>query len=201
VEAVSDAKRFAPIAARIGNVLNKTADLPANVFQKKFKYFLFVTFDELFTGLFFNHLKKYLMNMDEKFFIFSSVDPDPESYFAFHFDFFGAIEFATSDSEDDYLFALNHYPDGSPADALAHHSDSLLIFSVDGRFAIYGSRDADIAICAFPDRMQMKAFKRTYGNDLLADASAAAEYAYDPFYSASDRADLVNEFCRNYGAK
>lgn len=200
MKAVSEENYFVPIAANIIKTLNKTKALPENVFQKEFGHYLFITFDELFTTLFFNHLKDYLLKTNEQDFFVSSIDPDPEAYFKVHFGFFGAFIFSTSDSEKDYIFALNNYPEDSPADALAHNCESILIMSVNDKFAIYGSRDNEIAICAFPDREQAKSFRWAYDDDLLANERSAAEYAYcyDPHYSDSDSAALVDEFCRNY---
>lgn len=175
-------------------ILNKTRVLPENVFREAFKFFLFITFDELFMPLFFNHLKRYLLDVGENSFWLTAIDPDPKLYFGAHFDFFGAVEFSSADTKDDYLAALNNYPKTSPADALAHNANLLMFFSSKCEWVVYGDRDADIAICAFADRGKMELFESIYGSDLLGGVKTAANYAY----GANGKSALEAEFCSSY---
>jgi hypothetical protein len=168
--------------------------LPENVFRQTLKFFLFITFDELFMPLFFNHLKQYLLDIGENRFWVTAIDPDPKLYFGANLDFFGAIEFISSDTVDDYLSAINNYPEDSPADALAHNSNLLMFVSPTHKWAVYGDRDADIAICAFTDRRQMELFRSIYGSDLLDGIKAAADYAY----GAAGKNTLEAKFCGSY---
>ncbi|MGQ9424745.1 hypothetical protein ACXYTJ_02210 [Gilvimarinus sp. F26214L] len=187
---------YDPIASGAEKVLERTKALPDNVFKKTLKFFLFITFDELFMPLFFNNLKRYLLNIGENSFWLTAIEPDPKLYFGAHFDFYGAIEFSCSDTEDEYLSALNNYPADSPADAFAHNANLLMYFSSKYGWAIYGDRNADIAICAFADRRQMELFESIYGSDLLAGVKAAAAYAY----GATGERDLEAELCGSYSA-
>ena len=191
---VSTEKDYNPIALGVEKVLDKRKVLPEKVFKQAFRYFLFITFDELFMPLFFNHIKRYLLEISENGFWLTAIEPDPKLYFGSHFDFFGAIEFSTSDTEDDYLAALNNYPENSPADALAHNSNLLTVFSSTNRWAIYGDRGADIAICAFVERAQMELFRSIYGFDLLGGVKHAAEYAY----GATSNNALKDKLCNSY---
>ena len=191
---VSTEKDYNSMAISIESILDETKLLPENVFRPNFRYFLFITFDELFMPLFFENIKRYIVEVNEKNFWLTAINPDPKLYFGFNFDFFGAIEFSSSDTEDNFLSALNDYPEDSPADALAHNSNLLMVFSSSNRWAIYGDRDADIAICAFSDRELMELFKLTYGSDLLGGLKSAAEHAY----GAAGNDELLAKFCDNY---
>jgi hypothetical protein len=193
MKVISVEKDYEPIVTSVKKILDQTKTLPENVFRQAFKFFLFITFDELFMPLFFNHIKRYLLEAAENGFWLTVIDPDP-SYFWSHFDFFGSIEFSSSDSEDDYLAALNNYPKESIADALAHNSNLLMIFSPTSKWAIYGDRGSGIAICAFSDRAQMEFFKSIYDCDLLGGVKFAAEYAY----GATDKNSLREKFCNSY---
>ncbi len=194
MKVVSTAKEYDSVAIGAEKILNKKKVLPDNVFNRSLKFFLFITFDELFMPLFFNHLKQYLLAVGENSFRVTAIDPDPRLYFRANFDFFGAIEFVSSDTEDDYLAALNNYPEDSPADALAHNSNLLMFFSPTHKWVVYGDRDAGIAICAFTDFRKMELFRSIYGSDLLDGVKAAADYAY----GAAGKSTLEAKFCGNY---
>lgn len=194
MKVISTEKEYDPVATGTERILNKTNVLPENVFRKTLKFFLFITFDELLMPLFFNHLKRYLLNVGESSFWVTAIDPDPKLYFGANFEFFGAIEFTDSDTGEDYLAALNNHPGDSPADALAHNSNLLMFFSQTHKWAVYGDRGADIAICAFADRRQMEIFRSIYGSDLLDGVKAAADYAY----GAAGKNTLEAKFFGNY---
>lgn len=191
MKVVSTERDYEPISAGLAKVLNRGAALPDNVFRQALRCFLFVTFDELFMPLFFDHLKRYLLDVGENGFWVTAIDPDPELYFSSHFDFFGSIEFSSFDTESEYLAALNNYPEDSPADALAHNSTLLMLFSSSYKWAIYGDRNVDIAICAFADEHQRELFRSIYGSDLLDGVEAAAAHAYGATTSGT-------EFCSSY---
>jgi len=191
---ISLEKDFNLIEMSINIIMDKSKLLPENVFRETLKYFLFVTFDELLMTLFFNHLRQYLIGIGEKDFWLAVIDPDPKSYFAANFNFYGAFEFSSTDDEADYVSALNDYPKGSTADALMHNSNSLIVSSFTNKWAVFGNRGADIAICAFSDHAHMKLFRSSYGSDLLNDMKAAAKYAYGD----SDKNSQAERFCMNY---
>lgn len=194
MKVISAEQDYRSIAVCADKVLEEGKALPDKIFRKPLKYFLFITFDELFMPIFFDHVKRYIEEVGENGFRLMALDPDPKEYFGSYFEFFGAFEFTGLDTEDEYLLALNEYPKDSPADALAHNSNSLMVFSLTSKWAIYGNRDADIAICAFADRAQMKLFELIYGSDLLGGVESAAEYAY----STSSETALMDRFCKNY---
>ncbi len=185
---------YEPIKIGIEKILNKEKSLPEYIYRQAYKFFLFITFDELFMPLFFNHLKRYLQVTGENKFWLASIDPDPKHYFAAHFNFYGVVEFCSSDTEEEYLAALNDYPVDNPADALAHNTNSLVLFSAGYEWVIYGDRNSDIAICAFADKTQMELFQFIYGSDLLDGVKAAAEYAYGDSGNSKLRTTLYSSY-------
>lgn len=196
MKAISAAKDFDQIEMSIDRAIDRSKMLPDRVFRSTLKYFLFITFDELYMTLFFNHVKRYLDKVGERAFWLVTIDPDPRSYFFHHFGFYGAFEFLSSDNEDDYVSALNDYPKDNHADSLMSNSNSLVAVSSSGEWAIFSSRDDDIAICGFSDRAQMEIFRSVYGSDLLNDVNAAAEYAY----ATSGDAQRIERFHKNYSS-
>ena len=197
MEVISTEKDYEPIAIGVENILNRSKTLPDKVFKESFNFFLFITFDELFMPEFFlKHLKYYLSYTGEDTFWVTTIDPDPRLYFGYHFDFWGAVKFSTLDTENEYLSALNNYPQDSPADALAHNSNLLMFFSPTNKWAVYGDRNAGIAVCAFTNREQMERFKSIYGSDLLEGVKLAAEYAYGKV----GKYDLIKKLCNSYVA-
>lgn len=185
---------YAPVSDAIGNVLLPNARLPGRVFNEQFKFFLFITFDELLMPLFFNNLKLYLSGAEDKDYWVAPIHPDPKSYFHVNFGSLCAFQMSSSDSEKDYFSILHAYPAGSPADALAHNANLLLLLSRTSRWVIYGDRDVDLAVCAFRDSADMRVFKNAYGADLLNGVEGAGEYAY----GSMGLHNLKMEFCNNY---
>lgn len=62
MKVITTEKDYDAIATGVEKILNKVKALPENVFNQTFKFFLFITFDELFIPqLFLNHLKQYLL--------------------------------------------------------------------------------------------------------------------------------------------
>lgn len=193
---VTTVQDFDAVATNIGRIIDSSKTIPENVFRKAFRYFLFTTFDDLHMSLFFDHVSQFMKETGEKNFWVTTLDPDPRSYFAANFGFYGTFEFSVSDTGDDYISALFDIPESSPADALMHNGNLLLVFSTTGKWAVYGSRNADIAVCAFTEHSQMELFKSIYGSDLLDSVRSAAEYAYK---FASD-STLIDDFCENYAS-
>lgn len=187
-------KDFEIIEGNVDILIDKSKSFPENVFRGVMRYFLFITFDELTMPIFFNHLKIYLASTDETSFWVVAIDPNPRSYFASNYQFYGAFEFQITDDRDDYISALADYPQENPADALMHNSNILVVLSSSKKWAIFGSREADIAVCAFTDRVYMDLFKLAYGSDLLGGEKAAGEYAYGTF-GKDQRVEL---FCKSY---
>lgn len=184
---------------RVSNSINAAivSDVcfPGQVFSQSFTKFSFLTFDELLMPVFFIKLVRFQRAIGEERFWFSCVEPDPRLYFNEHFDFFGCVEFAVEDEAEEYCNALNNFPETSLADALAHSANQIVILSQSGKWAIYGNRDSEIAICAFRDLTLQDVFQSIYGADLFPNAESAFDFAYGE--CANESKDL---FLDNYSA-
>jgi len=179
----------------IETFVDKTKQIPQQVFNDSFRYFLFITFDEIFMEVFFYHMKKYVSKIQETEFEMVVLDPDPEAYFFHHFGRYGILVIDDPDSYEDYLSDLSNPPDNFPADALIHNSNLILVTSNNGKWAVLGDREMDIGICAFADEESMNKFKDVYGDDLLDGVTVAAEYIYGP---GDEHRSKKEEFCVNY---
>jgi len=160
------------------DVIDRDKSLPGYLFKKGFSKFSFITFDELFMPDFFSKLCRYVKVSGDSGFFLAVVDPDPMLYFGSNFDFYGIFEFSPTDAIESYISSINEYPKCSPADAIAHNSNSLIFFSKKKDWAIYGSRTSDIAICAFENSRKQECFQSIFGDSLLPGIEAAAIYGY-----------------------
>jgi hypothetical protein len=106
-----------------------------------------IDFDLLFTGRFFGKVKSLVQESGEKFFWLSVLDPDPKQYFFKHFGHFGALQCEVADDARSYVAAVNQDPGGSPADALIHNSNVVVLCSLSGDWIVVGRRNFDLAVC------------------------------------------------------
>ncbi len=140
-------------------------------------------------------MKYFLLKTNENEMYFSALDPDQIEYFQANFsNFFCSIALSTDDREEDYISALHDYPADSPADAPAHNTNLIGIFSEKCSWAIYADRDLDVAVCGFIKRDQLAIFKSIFKEILL----GSVEDAVDFIYSNTDHKNLKSEFCDNY---
>lgn len=191
---ISSEEDFLRIDTCVDAAIEREVLLPERVFCRTLKHFLFITFDELFMPYFFNYLKRFVIEAGGDNFWLTALDPDPNLYFCANFNFLGTFNFSCSDPEHEYISAMNDYPSDSLADALSHNANILVLSSMAKEWAIYGSRDADIAICAFSNMELMETFRKIYGSDLLGGLKSAAQYAY----GRSADVGLAERFCSNY---
>ncbi|MEQ5777150.1 hypothetical protein J4E05_16620 [Thalassospira sp. NFXS8] len=168
--------------------------LPEKVFSKELIEFLFIAFDDVMMPFFFKKITEYLRKNEGDRFWMMSLDPDPYLYFGANYNYLGAVEFFSSDTEEDYISALNDYPENSFADALAHNANLLVFFSPEKDFVIYCDRDADIGICAFKDAIRMQNFMNIYGEELLGGKEAAAYYAYGEFQESEKFEKFIDSY-------
>jgi hypothetical protein len=178
MKAIYDKSEFDLIEVAFDKVIDRTKTIPEQVFRQALKSYLFIPFDDiLLTERLFKHLKEYLINNNEKILWLTVGDPDPVTYFAHHFGFFGTVEFSVTDKADDYLSALWNFPQESEPDALMHNSNTLMLTSPSGKWAIVGDRYGEIAVCAFSDKIEVEKFRKEYGSDMfLNNVSEATEF-------------------------
>ena len=175
---ISEHHSYYVIKNSLIDILDSQKTLPDKVFKSKFQYFSFITFDEIFTDFFFEHLSNYISKINGGSFWLTTLEPEPILYFKKHFDFFGAMEFSITDTEQSFLSALHEHPRISPADAIVHSAKVLAIIPPSKTWTIYGDRDANIAICAFSKKEEMESFIMSYTSGVLNGIDSAADYAY-----------------------
>lgn len=175
---VDSAEKFGSFVTLAGALVDASKNIPNNVFTEKLNLFLFITFDEVRMRVFFSHLKKFLERIGETEFIYLVVDPMPDDYLCEDIKKYKAIEFSTSDNDNQFISALNEYSGGSVPDSIMDNSDQILIMSKSQEWCVFADRDSDIAVCAFSTQRFYENFKSEYGEDLLPSTEAAAEYAY-----------------------
>lgn len=194
---------FIGIEKCIDDMIHRSEELPRNVFKEKFTHFLFIQFDDLFSGEFYSCLKQYLLDIGEgeNVFWISPLIPDPKSYYSVRYNYYGSFEFTLSDSEEDVLTALTQYPEECDGDALTYVSDSLLVSSYSYRWAIYGEREREIAVCAFSSLEEMEKFGYAFKDLGIRNVEEATEYLMElfgrlPYYkSDKKRMDALKKFC------
>lgn len=194
---ISNKSDYEKIHSIVSEIINESKKIPENIYKEKFSYFLFLTFDEIFTSSFFNSLVKYVKGTGRSGFLVVCMDPDPELYYGSNFDFFGAIDFSADDTVSEYISGINNYPENSVADALSSNGNALLYSSVDAGWSIYADRDCDIAICSFLSQGDMNNFQLAFGSDLFKNVESAANYAFD---SANNK-NIIEIFCQQYKSK
>jgi len=177
------------------NYLDRSKSLPDNIFGKDFNFFLFVTFDEVRMGLFYRHVVDFAKELDEDEFFYVVLEPDPESYDIDSIIRYKAVFFSTSDSDEQFISALNECAGGVEPDCIMDNSDQILVSSNSQRWFVFADRDNDIAVCCFSDAEAFETFKAQYGDDLLPSVNEAAEYAY----GQAGNVALMERFCSNFG--
>jgi hypothetical protein len=194
---------FNLIESCIDKTIDRSKEFPENVFKGGFKYYLFMQFDDILQEILYIHLKQYLLETGdgEHEFWVAAVSPDAKSYFRAHYDYYATIEFTLSDTEDDILKAFNEYPVENWADSITVRPDSLIVSSYLNKWAVYGEREWEIAVCAFCDRAEMEKFRSIKSGLLTWNVEEATEYLMElfgrlPYYkSDKKRMDALKKFC------
>ena len=176
------------------NYLDRSRNLPDNIFCDDFSFFLFITFDEVRMDLFYEHVVEFSKNINEDEFFYVVLDPAPESYGIDSIIRYKAIYFSIGDSGEQFISVLNKYSGGVEPDCIMDNSDQILVSSNSQRWFVFADRDSDIGVCCFSDSDAFDAFKVQYGNDLLPNVAEAAEYAY----GQSDNTTLMKQLCSSF---
>lgn len=192
---VSDKGEFQTYKLAITEIIDKRKQLPNQIFNHLYKNYLFITFDEILMADFFKKIKEYAHLAKDSDFWLSVIDPDPEEYFFQHFKRYSILVFNEESTEKQFISALTTFPKENLADSIMHNSNTILVSSSSGKWAIFGDRELDIGICAFTDDKSRDQFKGIYEGGLLKDVTFAAEYIY-----GAEKENLENKmaFYANY---
>jgi len=182
----------------VSSVIKRESALPDQVFKDCMKQFLFITFDLVLMRQFFMHMKSFMHAIGEKDFMFSVINPAPDAYFYKHFSKYSVIAISIADSEDDYIAALDSDPGNSPADAIMHNSNLILIHSTTSKWAIYAERELGIAVCSFIDKSTRDVFFNEFEIGSVRDIDGAIKLMGLAFKNKTVPVDIERAFRNSY---
>jgi len=182
----------------VSDVIKCNTAFPDQVFTGRMRQFLFISFDLVLTRQFFTHTKSFIQAIGESAFLFSVIDPDPNTYFYKHFSKYSVIDFSITDTEEDYMAALDADPGDSPADALMHNTNSVLMHSSSSNWAIYAERELGIGVCSFTDKSIRDVFLNEFDVDFLQDIDGAIKLMGLAFKNRKVPIDIENVFRNCY---
>ncbi len=182
----------------VSGVIKCEFAFPDQVFKDCMKQFLFITFDQVLMRQFFTHMKSFMHAIGENSFMFSVINPDPNTYFHKHFSKYSVIDISIADSEDDYIAALNADPGNSPADAIMHNSNSILIHSTTSNWAVYAERELGIAVCSFIDKSTRDVFFNEFEIGSVRDIDGAIKLMGLAFKNKKVPVDIERPFRNSY---
>ncbi|ASL46816.1 hypothetical protein bAD24_III05460 [Burkholderia sp. AD24] len=102
------------------------------------------------------------------------LEPDPFSYFHFHFDKYPGLIVKAHHGADEFSGALFIDPGDSPADAIGHYSEKYVVLPLSGDWFMYADRGWDWGTGVLAGPPDVMAFAKNsfafYENPELADA-------------------------------
>lgn len=124
------------------------SNFPEFVFSDDFKFFFFMDFDYALSISFVSSIFPLLKSEGEESLYFSVLEPDPENYFFYNFSKYPLvkIDLDVAKSGFDIAEAIELDPGGSPSDAIAYNANELWVFPASLEWAIFMSRDFELAI-------------------------------------------------------
>ncbi|MEZ0604788.1 hypothetical protein ACAX43_21890 [Paraburkholderia sp. IW21] len=88
------------------------------------------------------------------------LNPDPFSYFHFHFGKYPGFVVKADNSEDDFADILMTDPGDSPADAIGFYSEQYVVLPIVGEWFMYADRDWDWGTGVLSGPADLMAFAR-----------------------------------------
>lgn len=198
---VRDVEQFRRELERIDRVLDRKAELPQQVFRSRVTGIRFIDLDELWSEEFFELLQQLTAAVESRRVSVAVLKPDPVDYYYAHFRKFPFIEFdvATSSSAD-YIKALHEDPGDSPADAIVHNSDVIVIFPENMRWLIYGDRNLEVGVIAGLDGDAVRKIDSIYPKARLHSATAVVDHILPTVFRGAVPADVRAQLLRNYAS-
>ncbi|MGM8227486.1 hypothetical protein ACSV5M_12940 [Cellvibrio sp. ARAG 10.3] len=190
---ITSEAEFESIVSEAEKLVNISTSFPDALLRPGSDKEIFLTFDELRMSLFFNHLQNFLRAIDVSDFIYVVLDPSPDEYGVERIEKFKALKSTLSDTEEDFLNALNEYAGGGRPDCIMDDSNRIFVSTMKYDWCILGDRDSDLAFCYFSTPHLRNSFRKAYGSDIL-NAETAINYAW-PLKS---NPELREQFVANY---
>lgn len=135
----------------IDRLIDRCATLPAQVFRQEVSAFHIIDFDQIWTDEFACDADRLTATAGDASFTFAVLRPDPAKYYYANFGKFPVLRFAPGSAAASYIAAVNEDPGGSPADAIVHSSEVVVVYPASVRWAIYADRNMEIGIVASMD--------------------------------------------------
>lgn len=143
---VRSEKEFRSYQYLVENVFDPNRELPQQVFQKKFDYFLFQEFDWALSNDILTTIKKLSELTQDREFLTAVLKPDPVEYYLKEFGYYNWLKTSVEISDEDYVDALWISPEGFMADNIITNSNIVVWLSNSLQWAIWGDRAMEICI-------------------------------------------------------
>jgi hypothetical protein len=197
-----DAQQFQHDLEKIDRIIDRQAELPHQVFRSKPAGVRFIDFDELWSDEFFEVLKRLTAAVGGSRVGLAVLKPDPMDYYHAHFHKFPFLEFEVSSATGSaYLEALHEDPGDSPADAIVHNSDVLVIFPENMRWLLYGDRALEVGVIGAMDDDALQKVDSTYPQKRLFSASSVIDQILPTVFRGTVPAEVRAQLLRNYDSR
>jgi hypothetical protein len=182
----------------IDRLVDRSATLPDQVFRQRPAAFHVIDFDHLWSKDFFRDAQRLTKRAGDASFTLAVLRPDPDRYFYAHFGKFPLLRFTDADPGQRFIDEVHADPGGSPADAVVHNSDAVLVYPPSERWAIYGDREMEIGIIAVMDDEIEAAIRADAPSLRLFTPAEAVAQLLPPVYRGGVPEDVKNALMRNY---
>ena len=186
---------FSKEITMLKSIINWKKELPEQVFSS-YKNFAILEFDYIFSKDFFEKISVFLNQIGEEELIFIVIDPNPKSYYFHNFGKYPFFKIHQSCTFEEYISILSKDPGNSPADAILYNSSRLIIHSDSLNWAIYGSRDFEVAIFATELDTIVQLFKQCIENTF--DIESAIELVIEPAWGGNLEQEVADVLLANY---
>jgi hypothetical protein len=197
---IRDITSFRRELEKIDRVLDRKADFPQQVFRLPAAGIRFIELDDLWAEEVFEVLQRLAAAVDSQCVLFIVLKPDPIDYYYAQFGKLPLVELDVAKSSGSaYINALHEDPGDSPADAIVHNSDVMVIFPENMRWMIYGDRNFEIGIIAGMDTDAVRAVDAIYPCGRLYSARYVIDHILPAVFRGAVPSDLSAQLLQNYG--
>lgn len=154
---VTDKEEFSKYKSRFNEIFINE-DFGSNPFNSEFKYFLAFEFDFIYHELFFEGLKKFLSEIENRTVTFYTIDPSPVEYFYKRYNKYSVFEITVEATDRELNDIMMKDPKKPSGDAIALTSDDITWFSVSNDWTIMGSKDWEVAVVGFTSKETKELF-------------------------------------------
>jgi hypothetical protein len=194
-----DTELFDVDLSKIDSLIDRTRRLPEQVFRRRPYAFRVIDFDEIWTVEFFHCVQSLTRAIGDGRFVVGVIRPDPRDYYFSHFRRYPFIRFSINDTNEGFIRAINEDPGESPADAIAHNSDVVVVHpDQQMNWMVYGDRDLEIGIVAAMSESSLKMITAIFPRERLHSANSAVKQLLSPVYGGAVPEEVTRAFVNNY---